>query len=64
MSLINFILGVMAIGFSLYAINRWVPMEPSVKKFLNIAVIILLILWVLYLTGVLSHLRAVRIPSI
>jgi hypothetical protein len=34
------------VGLALWAINRFVPMEPSVKRVMNIAVVVLLVLWI------------------
>lgn len=64
MSLINFILAIALIGILLYLINRFVPMDPKVKQLLNIVVIVLLIIWVLSVTGFLARLDTVRVPSI
>lgn len=64
MSLIDLILGIVVIGVALWAINKWIPMEPRIKNFLNVVVIILLIAWVLYITGVFARLNTIRVPSI
>ena len=36
------------VGFLLWAVNTYLPMDPNVKKLMNIAVILLLIIWVAY----------------
>jgi hypothetical protein len=35
------------IGFILWAVNNYIPMEPTIKKILNIAVVIFVCLWLL-----------------
>jgi len=49
MSLINFILLIVAVGVLLYLVNKFVPMDEKVKQILNIVVIIALVLWILSL---------------
>jgi hypothetical protein len=43
------------IGLALWAINTYVPMQPTIKKILNIAVIVLVVLWLLNVFGLLSN---------
>lgn len=63
MSIITFIVVVVVIGVILWLINTYIPMQANVKKFLNIAVIILLIVWLLYALGVLPA-GDIRIPKV
>lgn len=56
MDLITLIVVLVFVGIALYLINTYVPMEPNIKKILNIAVIIFVLLWLvisfLNMTGV------------
>jgi hypothetical protein len=61
MSLISIILALVAVGFVLYCINKFIPLEPNVKNLLNIAVIVILIIWLLEKTGLLNKLSAITI---
>jgi predicted membrane protein len=61
MSILALIIAIVIVGFVLYLINRFVPMEPSVKNLLNIAVVIALIIWLLHGLGVFTYLRDIRI---
>lgn len=63
MSIITFILVVVAIGVLMYLVNLYVPMSAPIKNFLNIAVVILLVIWLLSLLGVLPVLDA-RMPQL
>lgn len=61
MDLLSIIIAIVVVGLILYAINRWVPMQPNVKNILNIAVIIILCLWLLRGLGFLTFLHNIRI---
>ena len=63
MSLISLIVVLVVVGFVLWAINVYIPMQDTMKKILNVAVVIVVILWLLSVFGVLGSLdRAV--PSL
>ncbi len=58
MDLISFILVLVVVGVFLWAINAYIPMDPKVKTILNVAVIIILLLWILSLfSGSLPNIR-------
>ncbi len=61
MPIVTFILVVAAIGFILWLINAYVPMDPRFKTFLPIAAIVLLVIWFLSVSGILGTLGVVRI---
>jgi hypothetical protein len=44
MSLITLIVVLVLVGVIMWAVNTYIPMEPMIKKILNIAVIIFLLL--------------------
>ena len=48
MSLLTLIVVLVIVGVVLWAINTYVPMEPGIKRLLNIAVIVFLVIWLLY----------------
>jgi len=54
MSLITVIIVLVVVGFLLWAINRFIPMQPWIKNLLNIVVIIILILWLLKAFGLVN----------
>lgn len=62
MSLITLILLIVVIGFLMYLVNRHVPMEPMIKTVLNVAVVIVLVLWLLRASGLLATLSAPIVP--
>lgn len=46
MDIVTLIVVCVLVGLALWAINRFIPMEPSVKQVMNIAVVVLLVLWI------------------
>lgn len=50
--LINVIIVLVVVGLILWLINRFIPMQSTVKSILNIVVIICLILWLLRAFGI------------
>ncbi len=61
MSLIGLIILLVAIGVILWAVNAYIPMEPNIKKILNVVIIVVVILWLLSLFGILPDLNAIRV---
>jgi len=47
MTLLGLILTLVLVGVLLWLINSFIPMEPTVKKILNAAVAIVLVLWII-----------------
>ncbi|RYY87606.1 MAG: hypothetical protein EOO15_11370 [Chitinophagaceae bacterium] len=52
MSLINIIIVLVVVGVILWLINRFIPMQSTIKSILNIVVIIVVILWLLKAFGI------------
>ena len=63
MDLISLIVTLVVIGIALWLINAYVPMQPSIKKILNIAVVVLVVLWLLGAVLGFGGLDTVRIPD-
>jgi hypothetical protein len=61
MSLISLIVIIVAIGVILWAVNKYIPMEPNIRNLLTIVVIVILVLWLLSLFGILPDLNAIRV---
>lgn len=64
MSIVSFIIIVILIGVLMWAANKYIPMSSGVKNFLNVAVVVLLVIWLLQLIGVLPVLTDWRIPKV
>lgn len=52
MSLIQLIVVLIGIGVIMYLVNTYIPMQASIKKILNIAVVIAVIIWLLKVFGI------------
>ena len=52
MSLINVVIVLIIVGVVLWLINRFIPMQSTIKSILNIVVIIVVILWLLKAFGI------------
>lgn len=63
MSLISLVILLVLIGIGLWAINRWIPMDATIKRILNIVVIVVVILICLYAFGLLP-IKDVAVPKI
>lgn len=61
MPLIQLVLVLVVVGVILWAINRYIPMQATIKNILNIVVIIVVIIWLLSAFGVIGHLSTIRI---
>lgn len=61
MSLITLIVVLVIVGITLWAINTYVPMDHKIKTILNIAVVLVVVLWLLNAFGVLGGLDHVRV---
>ena len=61
MPLINIIIVLVVIGAILWAINTYIPMADSVKKILNVVVVVFLVLWLLQSFGVIGSLGNIRV---
>jgi hypothetical protein len=61
MDLLSLIVTLVVVGVVLWLVNTYVPMQSSIKKILNVAVVILVILWLLFSVLGMTHLGTVRV---
>ncbi|MBK1732393.1 Thivi_2564 family membrane protein [Thiococcus pfennigii] len=61
MPLINLVVTLVVVGVILWLINNYIPMDGTIKKILNVVVIIVVILWLLSAFGILGDMSAVRV---
>jgi hypothetical protein len=64
MSLITVVLTLIVVGVLLWLVNTYIPMAGSIKRILNVVVVIAVILWLLYGFGVLGHGGEIRLPVV
>jgi hypothetical protein len=61
MPLIQLVLVLVVVGVVLWVINRYIPMQSTIKKILNVVVIIVVIVWLLSVFGLIGDLSKIRI---
>lgn len=61
MSLVSIVLVLIAIGVILYLINRYIPMQGTIKTILNAVVVIAVVVWLLKVAGVWGDVASVQL---
>ena len=61
MPLIQLVLVLVVVGVVLWVINSYIPMQSTIKKILNVVVIIVVIVWLLSVFGLIGDLSKIRI---
>lgn len=62
MPILSVMLTLLVIGVILWLINTYIPMDGKIKNILNIAVVVITVLWLLSLTGILANISNVEMP--
>jgi hypothetical protein len=61
MPLIQVVLVLIVVGVLLWLINRFIPMQSTIKSILNAVVVIAVVLWLLDIFGLFNSLSHVRV---
>jgi hypothetical protein len=61
MPLIQLVIILVVIGVILWAINRFIPMQHTIKTILNVVVIIIVIVWLLNVFGFIGNISSIRV---
>lgn len=61
MSIVTLLLVIVVVGFLLWLVEAYVPMNPTVKRILIGLVIFVLVIWILQQLGLLGSVRNIRI---
>ena len=61
MSVLTILVVLVVAGVILYLINRYIPMDGTIKSILNIVVVILIIVWLLRVFGILGSLSSIKV---
>jgi hypothetical protein len=59
--LIHVLLVLIVVGVLLWLVNRFIPMQSTIKGILNGIVIIVVVLWLLQIFGLLGQLSSIRV---
>ncbi|MGD0307038.1 MAG: Thivi_2564 family membrane protein [Candidatus Acidiferrales bacterium] len=63
MPLLNVVIVLIVVGLLLWLVNRFIPMEGTIKSILNAVVVIATILWLLNIFGVFHSMSHYRIGT-
>ena len=63
MPLINVVVVLIVVGVLLWLINRFIPMQGTIKSILNGVVVIAVVLWLLNVFGLFSSFSHIRVGS-
>jgi hypothetical protein len=61
MSLLTVLLVIVVAGVLLWVINSYIPMQGTLKKILNLVVVIVVIIWLLKVFGLFSYLTNIHV---
>jgi hypothetical protein len=64
MPLVNVVVTLIVVGVILWLINTYIPMQSTIKKILNVVVVIVVVLWLLYGFGVISNSGDIHLPVV
>jgi riboflavin transporter FmnP len=63
MPLVNIVIVLIVVGVILWLINRFIPMQGTIKSILNGVVVIAVVLWLLNVFGLFSSFAHIRVGS-
>ncbi len=63
MPLVQILLALIVVGVLLWLVNRFIPMQGSIKSILNGVVVIAVVLWLLNIFGLFHSLAHIRIGT-
>jgi hypothetical protein len=63
MPLIQILVFLIVVGVLLWLVNRFIPMQGTIKKILNGVVVIAVVLWLLNIFGLFSSLGNIHVGS-
>lgn len=61
MPLLNIVIVLIVVGVLLWLVNRFIPMQGTIKSILNAVVVIVVVLWLLNVFGLFSSFSHIRI---
>ena len=61
MPLIHLVIVLAIVGVILWLINSYIPMQSTIKKILNVVVVVAVVVWLLSVFGVIGNISAIRI---
>jgi len=59
--LIQLVLVLVAVGVGLWVINSYIPMQSTIKRILNVVVVVVVVAWLLSVFGLIGDLSTIRV---
>jgi cation transporter-like permease len=63
MPLIQVVMVLIVVGVLLWLVNRFIPMQGTIKSILNAVVVIVVVLWLLNVFGLFSSFSHIRVGT-
>ena len=61
MPLVTVVLTLLVVGVLLWLVNRYIPMQGTIKGILNAVVVIVLVVWLIKVFGLLHYVTRLRV---
>jgi hypothetical protein len=61
MPLVDLVVTLVVVGLALWLINRFIPMQSTIKTILNVVVVVAVIVWVLKAVGMWGEITSYRV---
>lgn len=63
MPLLQIVIVLVVVGVLLWLVNRYIPMQGTIKSILNAVVVICVVLWLLNVFGLFHNLSRIRVGN-
>jgi len=63
MPLLQVVMVLIVVGVLLWLVNRYIPMQGTIKSILNAVVVIVTVVWLLQIFGLLHSLSRIRVGA-
>ena len=61
MPLIQLVIVLVVVGLILWVINSYIPMQSTIKRILNVVVVVCVIVWLLSVFGFIGNILSIRV---
>ena len=62
--MLNLVITLIVIGVLMWLVNTYIPLDPTIKRIINIVVVVCVVLWLLAVFGVLGAISGVGVPRL
>lgn len=64
MPMISVVVTLIVVGVLLWLVNSYIPMDAKIKKILNAVVVVCVVVWLLYVFGILGRGGDIPVPQL